>query len=171
MVLVDDLGCRDVGYNSEMYQTPYINELASKSLIFNEAYSSASNGLATRASIFTGLYPTRHGVYTTGSSARGYKPAQSLIPVKNKSKLSYKFNTISRIAKSAGYKTALIGKWGLNNKPLKCGFDTNIAGSLLNSPYSHFSPYNLDNIINGPLGENLTERLTTEAMNFIEKYK
>jgi arylsulfatase A-like enzyme len=77
--------------------------------------------------------------------------------------------------KAGGYKTALIGKWHLGEEadyyPEHQGFDLNVAGSGHGHPPSYFSPYKLPNLPDGPQGEYLTDRLTDEALKFIEQSK
>jgi arylsulfatase A-like enzyme len=84
--------------------------------------------------------------------------------------------TIAEVLKSAGYSTGSIGKWHLGGKghlPEDQGFDTNLAGSELgSSPEGYFLPgNNLLNLRDVTPGEYLTDRLTTEAIKFIEDNK
>jgi len=48
-----------------------------------------------------------------------------------------------------------------------------VGGSSRGNPGNegYFSPYKIDNIEDGPKGEYLTDRLTQEAMDFVEKYR
>jgi arylsulfatase A-like enzyme len=48
-------------YGYERDTTPFLRELASESLVFEEAYSTSSWTRPSIASIFTGLYPSQHG--------------------------------------------------------------------------------------------------------------
>ena len=78
------------------------------------------------------------------------------------------------LLKSAGYATASIGKWHLGPEacwPDKQGFDINIAGCERGQPPSYFSPYQIPTLSEGPKGEFLSDRLTTEAEKFIEQNK
>ncbi len=61
-ILADDLGWRDTSlYGSTLYETPNIDALAKRGLMFNQAYAAAPICSPTRASIMTGLYPARVG--------------------------------------------------------------------------------------------------------------
>ena len=63
MLLVDDLGWKDVGFmGSTFYETPNIDKLSHESLIFTNAYAACAVCSPTRASIQTGRYPARTGV-------------------------------------------------------------------------------------------------------------
>ena len=54
MLLVDDLGWRDVGFNgSRFYETPNIDRLAAQSMIFSQAYAACAVSSPTRASLQT----------------------------------------------------------------------------------------------------------------------
>ena len=172
-ILVDDLGWRDVGFmGSTFYQTPHIDNLARQGMVFTHAYANAPNCAPTRACLLSGQYPPRHGIYTVNSSERGKAHQRKIIPTPNKTVLDAKVVTIAEALKPAGYVSASIGKWHLGegdqSGPVSQGFDLNIAGNQLGHPKSYFSPYNNPEIDNGPEGEYLTDRLTDEALSFIE---
>lgn len=93
--------------------------------------------------------------------------------------------TIAEALREAGYRTASIGKWHLGSDPVSLpehhGFDVNIAGNAHGAPGSYFFPYAVDwsipttgqrakwNVLpDGKPGEYLTDRLTDEAVKFIE---
>ena len=62
-ILVDDLGNHDLGYvGSDYYETPHIDRLAAQSMNFTHGYAASRVCSPSRASIMTGLYPTRHGI-------------------------------------------------------------------------------------------------------------
>ena len=76
--------------------------------------------------------------------------------------------------KAAGYATASIGKWHLGGPdfyPEKQGFDLNIGGTDKGQPPNYFSPYKISTLRDGPPGEFLTDRLTSEAVKFIGQNK
>ena len=173
LILIDDLGWRDVGFmGSKYYETPNIDRLAGQGIVFTSAYANAPNCAPTRACILSGQYTPRHGVYTVGTSERGPARLRKLIPIANTTTLASEIVTIAEALKSAGYVCASMGKWHLGNDPelgpLGQGFDLNIAGNIAGSPSSYFSPYRNKNLTDGPKGEYLTDRLTDEALKFIE---
>lgn len=171
---VDDLGWKDLGFMDDGYfETPHIDQFSTQSMLFTNSYASAANCAPSRACLMTGQYAPRHGIYTVSPSARGKTATRKLIPVKNVDSLRSALVTMADMFKLAGYTTGTFGKWHLGNNPLQQGFDVNVAGSLRGNPGKdgYFSPYKLSNIENGPKGEHLTDRLTSEAIQFLRKNK
>jgi arylsulfatase A-like enzyme len=176
-IYIDDLGWRDIGVmGTEYYETPNVDALASQGMLFTNAYANAPNCAPSRASLLTGYYTPRHGIYTVNSAARGDTRLRKLIPVDNRTDLDTAFVTIAEVLQSAGYVTGHVGKWHLGGEgslPTDHGFDWAVAGNDLGSPASYFFPYaNATRRIpdlgsSGEEGEYLTDRLTTEAIGFI----
>ncbi|MFC1629195.1 sulfatase [Gemmatimonadota bacterium] len=173
LILIDDLGWKDVGFmGSRYYQTPNIDRLSREGMMFTDAYAAAPNCAPSRACLLTGMYTPRHGIYTVNSSERGDARHRKLIPTPNTTELAPGFITVVEALHDVGYISASIGKWHLGNDPgrgpLSQGFDLNIGGGESGHPPSHFSPYGLRTLPDGPEGEYLTDRLTDEAIRFIE---
>jgi len=174
LINVDDLGWKDLEFmGSSYYETPNINTLAKQGLTFTNAYAGAANCAPSRACLISGLNTPRHGVYTVSPSDRGHKKTRKLIPIQNTKHLNSSFYTLPEMLKSSGYLTANFGKWHIGTNPEKQGIDYNIGGSDRGNPGKggYFSPYKIDFIKNGPKGEYLTDRLTNEAISFIQKAK
>ncbi|MBR9908815.1 MAG: sulfatase [Gammaproteobacteria bacterium] len=173
MILVDDLGWSDVGYNqtTNLFETPNIDALAQQSLRFDNAYAGAANCAPSRAVLMSGQYGPRHGIYTVSPSARGNAKARKLIPIKNQRGLNTEVITLAEALKTAGYATGHFGKWHLGDDPDTQGFDINIAGSHQGMTFHYFSPYDLRNIKDGPKGEYLTNRLTSEVIDWVKSKK
>lgn len=172
-VLIDDMGWRDLCcYGSRYYETPNIDRLASEGMMFTDAYTCGPNCAPTRASLMSGQYTPRHGVITVDSSERGPAHLRRLIPVPNKTVLESKIMTIAEALRPAGYVSASMGKWHLGDDPqlgpLGQGFDVNVGGYQAGHPRSYFSPYRNPELKDGPKGEYLTDRLTDEALKFVE---
>lgn len=173
LVLIDDLGATDLGcYGSKYYETPHIDALAKDGMKFTQAYSACTVCSPTRASILTGKTPAR--LHLTDWIAGHDRPnARMTIPEWTKF-LPEEEETLAERLKSAGYTTASIGKWhlgGPDHYPEKHGFDVNVGGTDKGSPSSYFSPYKIATLPDGPEGEFLTDRLTSEAISFMEKNK
>lgn len=170
---IDDLGWTDLGFmGSDYYQTPNIDGLAARSLIFTDAYAAAPNCAPSRASLMSGRYTPHHGVFTVGDPARGQVKQRKLIPTENRTDLDESFVTLAEALKSSGYVTAAMGKWHLGKDPRSQGFDVNVAGREWGSPSGggYHSPYQYPNLQQKQKGEYLTDRLTDEACAFVEKH-
>ncbi|MGD9855819.1 MAG: sulfatase [Planctomycetaceae bacterium] len=170
---IDDLGWRDVGFmGSTYYETPHINRLAAEGMVFTAAYSNGPNCAPSRASMMSGQYTPRHGIYTVGETGRGDARYRRLLTVQNKTVLGDEFVTIAEALQAGGYVTASMGKWHLGEDPATQGFDLNIAGGRAGSPGRgrYHSPYHYTNCEQPEPGEYLTDRLTSEAVRFIGEH-
>ena len=170
LLYADDLGYTDLScQGSDYYRTPNIDRLAKEGMTFTNAYAAAANCAPSRASLMTGLYTPRHGVFTVGNSDRGKAAHRRLIPATNKTVLTRDLPTMAQILKHAGYRTAVAGKWHLSDDPIPYGFDTNFGGLKWGAPKSYFSPYRNPKLKDGPKGEHLPARLATDLCHWIRK--
>ncbi|QEG20683.1 sulfatase [Mariniblastus fucicola] len=172
LINADDLGWMDLKcQGSKYYQTPNVDRLASEGMRFTNAYASASNCAPSRACMMTGQYGPRHGVFTVQNSDRGPAKARKLIPVRNKTSISEDHFTIADLLNSVGYQTISIGKWHIGKDPLLNGFDQNVAGEHIGHPGAkqggYHSPFSYVNCVSESKGEYLTDRLTDEAIKFV----
>jgi arylsulfatase A-like enzyme len=172
IMLIDDMGWKDAGFmGSTYYETPNMDRLAASGMIFQNAYANP-NCAPTRASLMTGLYTPRHGIFTVGTSERGAAHLRKLIPPVNQTILGVEHTTIAEMLKQSDYVCGHVGKWHLGNGavtgPEGRGFDLNVAGCNKGLPPSYFSPYKIPTLPDGPDNEYLTDRLTDEAVRFIE---
>lgn len=120
LVLADDLGAADLGcYGSRRHRTPNLDRLASEGLKLDTFYSTPLC-TPTRVCTMTGQYGFRTGYL--GMLHEAYLPA----PDSPQREIGNHF-TIGDLMKSAGYVTALAGKWQLSGEiPAlihECGFD------------------------------------------------
>ncbi|MEZ6124413.1 MAG: arylsulfatase [Planctomycetaceae bacterium] len=130
IVMVDDMGFSDIGcYGSEI-PTPHLDALAANGAKFSQFYNTG-RCCPTRASLLTGLYSHQTGIgwMTADQNAPGYR-----------GQLNSQCVTIGEVLKSAGYFTAMTGKWHVGFEhgvtPWGRGFDRSLnlpAGGL------HFS--------------------------------
>jgi arylsulfatase A-like enzyme len=119
----------------------------------------------------TGKYPARLHL-TDWLPGRPDLPSQKLRRPPIQDHLPLDEVTLASALHEAGYTTAFIGKWHLGGKafyPEHFGFDANIGGCELGHPPSYFSPYKNPTLPDGPKGEYLTDRLTDEAIKFIDR--
>nr|MBI1229368.1 sulfatase-like hydrolase/transferase [Cytophagales bacterium] len=174
LINVDDLGWRDLGFmGSDYYETPNLDKLAGQGMVFYHAYAAAANCAPSRASMMSGMNTPRHGVYTVDNSERGNEKTRKIIPTPNRDFLPDSIYTLAMMLRDNGYINGTFGKWHINKDPLQHGFHVNVGGSYHGSPgrEGYFSPYKIDFIENGPKGEYLTDRLTAEAIKFVEENK
>ena len=106
-IMVDDLGKEWIScYGAENIETPNIDALAKKGMLFNNAYS-MPQCTPSRITLLTGKYPWRNGWVNHWDVPRygvGY------FDWKQKENM-----TFARILKNAGYRTAAAGKWQVND--------------------------------------------------------
>ena len=167
IILVDDMGWRDVGFmGSQFYETPVMDALAAKGMIFTNAYAGAANCAPSRACLMSGQWMPRHKIYTVANSDRGKSADRKLIPVTNTETLDRKFKTLAQSLKENGYITCLAGKWHLSDDPVPYGFDLNIGGSHAGNPGSYYPPYKNINI-SGPNTKYLTDAIMDKTVDFV----
>lgn len=173
--LADDLGYGDLGYTgSTLAETPHIDAFARDNLIFTDAYAASPHCSPTRASIVTGQYPGRQHmtVWLGGKKTTEYKGLQ--LP-KEKKFLGRDSFTIAEYFKTQGYTTAQVGKWHLGGKRVPIqdhGFDAVLgysSGAGPGPPPTWYAPYtSIADLNGGPEGEYITDRLTDEAIGFMQ---
>jgi len=172
-ILVDDLGWTDLGcQGSKFYETPNIDRLAREGMRFTQAYAACTVCSPTRAAAMTGKYPAR--LHITDWIAGHVRPQAKLKVPDWLMHLPLEERTIAETFKEAGYATASIGKWHLGSTefyPDRQGFDVNLGGCDRGQPPSYFSPYGIPTLADGPKGEFLSDRLTDEALKFMEHYQ
>lgn len=170
LVVVDDWGWSDAGFQgSGFYETPHMDALAADGLVFRAAYSAGPNCAPSRASLMTGRVTPRHGILTVGTSKRGKARDRRLVPIPNQTVLADEEQTVAELLRAAGYRTAHLGKWHLGDDPRTQGFDRNRGGTKAGHPKSYVSPYRNPALRDGPEGEYLTDRLTDEALAFLDE--
>lgn len=183
-ILIDDMGWMDAGcYGSKYYDTPNIDKLAKQGILFTDAYAANPLCSPTRASILTGKYPARLKITSPAGHlpklpadkpllAKQAQPWQKTITPISRRYLPLDEYTIAEALRKLGYETGFIGKWHLGKDsiywPENQGFNVNIGGAGNPGPPSYHSPYRLNNLKDGPKGEYITDRLTDEALRFIE---
>jgi len=174
--LVDDLGWADIGcYGSSFYETPNIDGFAKEGVRFSSAYASCHVSSPSRASILTGKYPASVNLTDWLPGRRDF-PFQKLLNVPIEQHLPFDGITIPKILQGNGYHTAIFGKWHLGEdsaSTARQGFDLHVPNGW-NKGWpnkGYISPYGLKGLKDGLAGEYLTDRLTTEALQYIEENK
>ena len=132
-ILVDDLGYGDLGcYGQKLIQTPHLDRMASQGMRFTDFYAGNTVCAPSRSVLMTGQHMGHTHVRGNASG-----------PDMAKQSLRDEDVTVAELLKSAGYTTALCGKWGLGDDapggrtglPRKQGFD--FFYGYLNQVHAH----------------------------------
>jgi len=171
IIFADDLGYGDLGvYGHPLIKTPRLDRLASEGLKLTSFYASAPVCSASRYSLLTGRYAIRGGING------------ALMP-ESKTGLGPGETTIADILKSAGYRTGMVGKWHLGNRPgffpTEHGFETYFgllySNDMVRPWVQTDAPMRLYRGTQALPGEvdnaALTERYTEEALAFIRGHE
>ena len=176
IILTDDQGYADISFNPQHpkeVSTPNMDALAQEGVFFNQAYTSGHVCSPTRAGLMLGQYQQRVGVYSAGDGGRGFSPEQAIFP--------------SFLPDH--YVSTAIGKWhlGLDDDypelkwhAMNRGFDE-CYKFMGRGGHSYFDlRSDSDGKFAHPIYRNkqrindqgyLTNRLTEEAVDFIERNK
>jgi arylsulfatase A len=173
-ILMDDLGWSDLGcYGNRFHETPNIDRLAEEGMKFTDAYAACPVCSPTRASTLTGKYPARLNL-TDWIPGRKPQSSEKLLAPQFNQHLPLEEVTLAEALARAGYVSASIGKWHLGGEPYypeKQGFALNFRGTAMGSARSYFCVPDEEDAGLCRKGEYLTDRLTEEALKFIEANK
>ena len=152
-ILADDLGAFDLScYGREDYQTPNIDRIARRGMRFELGYASSSSCAPTRVGLISGRYQNRllAGSGEGGGYTRGKVGYSGDLP------------SLPGLFKAAGYRTGLVGKWGIGELPdygpRKSGYDEFFG--LMGGGIDYWSHDFLDPLTPGPRRPDLYENET-----------
>ncbi|XP_032669145.1 N-sulphoglucosamine sulphohydrolase [Odontomachus brunneus] len=97
LFLADDAGFEMRSYLNKICQTPNLDKLAKESLLFNNAYTSASSCSPSRSAILTGLPSHQNGMYGLHHGVHHFNSFENI-------------QSLPKILKRNNIKTGIIGK-------------------------------------------------------------
>lgn len=164
-ILADDLGYGDLGcYGQRLIATPNIDRMAAEGVRFTQAYAGCTVCAPSRCSLMTGLH-------TGHTRIRG----NARVP------LAASDVTVAKVLKTAGYRTAVFGKWGLGNAgtagaPNRQGFDEWFGYLDQQHAHSYYPELLFENENEFIVSKNLGVRsayshdlFTARALSFLER--
>jgi len=107
-ILADDLGYGDLGcYGQKLIQTPELDAMCAKGLKLTRFHAGFPVCLPSRCTLMTGLHTGHCRNRVNGGGGRH--------PM-----LAAEDTTVATVLKTAGYTTAMIGKWSLGDNFIGC---------------------------------------------------
>lgn len=147
-ILADDLAYKDLSaYGQKARQTPHLDRLALGGVRFGHAYAGASMCAPSRAVLMTGLH-LGHCRIRHNASVRG-----------GQDYLLDEDVTVAEFLKRAGYRTGMVGKWGIGlpgtpGVPHLQGFDLAYGFYDQQRAHGYYPEYMMRNGKKDPLPEN-----------------
>ncbi|WP_414660674.1 sulfatase family protein [Horticoccus sp. 23ND18S-11] len=168
-ILADDLGYGDLGsYGSPLRLTPAIDRLATEGARFTQFYAPTPYCAPARASLLTGRYPSRHGLFGN--------PTPDGTPAVDQLALAAGEILLPQLLRPRGYATGMIGKWHLGHKqveswPTRRGFDS-YYGILYSNDMRPVQLIEHEKVVEYPVVQaTLTQRYTQRALDFITAHR
>ena len=144
MLLADDLGWRDLGCQGcGDIRTPRIDALARQGVRFTQFYSNGTECTPTRAAFLTGRHPQRPGGLECAIGSGNVGRYDDAIRLRETDDLGLPADedSLVRRLRTAGYSTAVFGKWhlGYSDKfaPMRHGFERALYGLGGGMDYFH----------------------------------
>ena len=161
LIQADDLGYGDLSaYGQAQFKTPSLDRLAAGGIRFTHYYAGSTVCAPSRAALMTGLHTGHTWIRGNGE-----------IPLRDEDR------TIAMALKDAGYRTAVIGKWGLGRagtpgQPDKKGFEYSFG--FLDHRHAHrqFTDHlyrNAEPVATDLEKDYVNDLFTREAVGFIER--
>lgn len=121
VIMADDCSAREIGcYGNTKHKTPHLDKLAATGMMFKTCWATPIC-MPTRAEITTGRYAHRtrwyHNTMKPGAAAPGGNLGKTNL-------------TFAQLLKSAGYATAVAGKWQMHGTQEEYGFDESCMWKL-----------------------------------------
>ena len=161
LIQADDLGYGDLSaYGQSRFQTPSLDRMARQGIRFTQYYAGSTVCAPSRCALMTGLHTGHAWIRGNGD-----------IPLRDEDV------TIAEVLKGAGYRTAVVGKWGLgtpgtSGQPDRQGFDH--AFGFLDHRHAHrqYTDHlwrNAERVTADLERDYVNDLFTKEAAAFIER--
>lgn len=161
VILTDDLGWADLGcYGSPLKNTPALDKLAAEGVRFSTACSAQPVCSPARAALLTGRSPARLHL-TDFLHGRRIMPSQRMLRPDTLRQLPLEEETLAERLQTAGYTSALFGKWHLGAE----GFGPREQG------FAHYFPGGGDSTPSATEGGKGEYELTNAACTWIQQQK
>jgi arylsulfatase A-like enzyme len=165
LVVADDLGRGDLGvYGQRFIRTPNLDRMAREGMRFTDAYAPSPVCAPSRASFMTGLH---QGHARIRGNMNHHNERVPLRP---------EDVTVAEVLKGAGYRTGLVGKWGLGEPgttgvPGRQGFDYFYGYLNQNHAHDYYTDYlwQNDTRVTIPKGNYTHDLFTREALAFVRR--
>jgi len=133
-ILADDLGYGELGiFGQNLIETPHIDQLAKEGMILTDHYTGSPVCAPARAVLMTGLHTGNNPVrgndeWRERGDVWSFKAMFEDPKLEGQRPLPDSTITVANFLQSQGYKTGMVGKWGLgapntNSIPNNKGFD------------------------------------------------
>ncbi len=173
-ILADDLGYGEVGFNGQSrFATPNIDRIAREGIVFTDHYAGSTICAPSRNTLMTGHH-TGHATVRNNFVGGGNDGGRVALKPSDV--------TIAERLRTAGYTTAMIGKWGLGEPdtdaaPWRKGWD--FFYGFVNQAHAHnqFPEFLYRNAAVEPLEQNFGHKerayandlFTAEAERFLDR--
>lgn len=164
LILADDLGYGELGsYGQKAIQTPHLDRMAVEGMRFTQFYAGSTVCAPSRSVLMTGQHMGRTRV--RGNAGAENPAAQTL----RRGDV-----TIASVLQRAGYRTGLIGKWGLGlideeGEPRRQGFDYYFGFLSQTHAHNHFPSFLWRNGERVPLRNDLVPVSPVEGVGYATK--
>ena len=155
-ILMDDAGYGDFGcYGQTRIETPNIDSLAARGIRFTDMYSAAPLSSPARCGLLTGMH-TGHAQIRANDemTARGdvwnHEAMLRDSTLEGQAPLKAGTPTLGSVMRQGGYRTAMIGKWGVGgpateSTPNKMGFDEYFGCICQRQAHCYYPPFLWEN--------------------------
>jgi len=169
-IMADDMGVADAGcYGNKLIETPNLDRMAGEGIRFTHHYAGCTVCAPSRGSLMTGMH-----------SGQAYIKGNFAMQIEGNLPLPDTTLTVAELLMQAGYRTAVIGKWGLGGPgsvggPNNQGFDYSCCYLDQRNAHEYYPPYLWENEHKVLLDNQDNQReyshdlFTGKALDYLEK--